>query len=787
MQIGDTRFVHLVSDQGVVKDQEKKVRPRTDNEEVDSDQYVEASDGAGSQIMDPQKMMGLVRQKSFNMGDVKDTVEELKNARGFKASEAELKDIKRELKALHGEITADGWKNVKPEDKKRLEWVNLAEAGVKSSLDDIKHTRRNIHWEKISAERGGEIPSTYESYFKDTNVPAGEMREILKVTDDIHSTDSKMKLRGNNVSMLMRGDIWSTKMRLLDDAIQNPVKNGKPVEVDAEYYELGSPEMVGRLRKAAESGAKVRAVLDPGHIAGAGKNTFDATSLGVRADVVEQLTRGMEGHDMGVTLYPNKEQLGGRDEIMHRKIFRVGEEVVFGGMNASSGSGENVDFGMMIEGPAARRIGEEFKQDAETSTGKSLEDIYGSQLDTIRSEDSTIKMSGYGFEGLLSSAYGAKAGLTGSETHELKLNKLINAAKAEGVSVAELGDFSDADHDGRVSSMDVRDSLLNEHQRSVTLSARGKEFLASQVEATVDRVNGDKNIEALRDINLPEGKTPGGVEGRDVLAVGSSSVERQALVLDAIASADKHIKISAFVLNDEISKLLVEKKREKEAKGENFQVQVIMDPGLYGYGGTPNEPAYKRLEDAGIPVKWSLLDRTDPNHDRKNHSKLIMTDKMVLTGSTNFSSKGLRNNWEVSDVVYYNEDDPDSIRKQQVIEQDFDRMWKNEAIDIETKTQAANHYQNYEGDDKAIKIDRYRNTLLRTFCQEISQYETDIGTQIHQMGERSDVRSVVAQKVNNGESEGYALLSSIPEEKLAEMRSSLPSWRNLQALRAGRQ
>lgn len=783
MQIGDTRYIHLVSDQGVVKDQEKKARAQTDEQQVDDDRY--AAEEGPPQLMDPQKMMSLVKQKTFDLGDVQSTVDELRQAKGFRGSEAELKQIGKELKAIHGDITKDGWENIAPDDKKRLEWVNLAQAGVKSSLEGIRQTGRNIHWENISAGHGGEIPQTYELYFKDTNVPADEMKEILQTADDLHRTDSKMKLGGNNVTPLMKGDIWATKMRILDDAAANPVKDGKPIEISAEYYEMDSPEMVGRLRKVAENGGKVRVVLDPGHLTGAGKDTFDASSIAIRMGVTEQLKRGMDGKDMGVALYPNREQLGGRDEIMHRKIFRAGEEVVFGGTNANQGSGENVDFGMKIEGPASRRIGEIFREDAETSRGKGVEEIYGDQLDLIRGGDKTIKLSGQGLEGLLSSAYAGKALLTGAESREEKVDRLIAAAKMDGVNVADLGEFSDLDKDGKASSGDVRRFLLSPERRSVTLNGQGREFLAARIESTVDGLKERGNVDKMGDVNPPGGKVPDGVQGKDVLAVGSTSVERQALVLDAISSADKFIKVSAFVVNDDIAKLLVEKKREKEARGEDFQVQVIMDPGLYSYGGTPNEAAFKRLEDGGVPVKWSLLDRTDPSHDRKNHSKLMITDKMVLSGSTNFSTNGLRNNWEDNDAVYFNENDPESMKKQQAVVGDFDRMWKREAIGIDSAAISQKRYENYQGVDKDIKIDRYRTTILRSFCQGIESYEREIGGRLQQAGDREDIKAAVAQRVSTGENSGYALLSSIPPDQLDQMRIGLPAWKKLQAMRAG--
>jgi phosphatidylserine/phosphatidylglycerophosphate/cardiolipin synthase-like enzyme len=779
MQIGDTRFVNLVADQQVIKDLEKKQKAEDSEEPVDA--KAEGPEGAPPQLMDPERMMSLVRQKTFSLGDVQETVEELKLAKGFRGSEKELQKIGRELKELHGELKSG--EALTAIDAKRLEWVNLAQDGVKYSLEGIRKTRRNLQWEKVTAQGGAQPPPIYEAYFKETGVPVDEMHEILSLTEDLHSEHSRQKIGGNIVTPLLKGAIWSTKMNLLDEAIKNPLQDGKPVEVDVEYYELSSPEMIKRLRAAATNGAKVRVLMDPGHLEGAGKGTYDATSLAVRSETVHTLLDGMQERDIGVTLFPNKEVLGSRDRIMHRKLFRVGETVVFGGMNANTGSGENVDFAMKIAGPATRRFGELFNDDVAMSSGKGAEDIYGNQIEALRTGESVISCTGWGFEGLLGSALKGDVDLTGKETREERLTKLLNGAKEKGIKVASLADFPDVDNDGRVSSLDVRTYLLGKNAKSLTLTAQGRELLASQMESTVDLINGDRNKEKLADITPSEGSLPAGMKGNDVLAIGNSSVERQALVLDAINSADRFIKVSAFVLNDDMAKLLIEKKREKEGKGESFQVQVIMDPGVYGYGGTPNEAAYKRLEDAGVQVKWSLLDRTDPEHDRKNHSKLIITDRMVLTGSTNFSDKGLRTNWEVNDVAYFNEENPESMKKQAEVVKDYDRMWAREAISIDTVTPARNRYGEYGGDDRKVKIEKYRGVLIRDFIKGIETFEIEMGSRLSRESKRGDIQEALARRTARGENQGYALLASFPDDKLDEIRRSLPAWRHLQEMR----
>jgi phosphatidylserine/phosphatidylglycerophosphate/cardiolipin synthase-like enzyme len=753
---------------------EKKQRTEEESDPLDQ---VSAGEESGPHLMEPGKMLTLVRQKTFDMGDVEESADELRKARGFKADEKELREIKKELKALHGEIRAG---EPSLQDRKRLEWINLAEKGVNSSLEDMKKTGRTMKWEKLTAGLDTPPSPVYEAYFKETDVPLSEMKEILALTDDLHRDDSTQKIGGNRVTPLMKGEIWATKMQLLDEAIKNPQQEGKPVEIDVEYYELSSPEMMQRLRSAAESGAKVRVLTDPGRLEGSG--TVDATSIAVRADMVHTLLEGMEDKDMAVTMYPNSALLGGRDKLMHRKMFRVGETVVFGGMNANSGSGENVDFAMKIEGPATKRMGEVYKEDVEQSAGRSLDEIYGTQMDLIEHGDSPVTLSPWGFKSLVRTVC-SPGSVTGAGNTE-EVDGLIEAAGNKGIKLAELADFPDRDGDGRVSTADVRASLLSGGTGALTLTDQGRGLLAEAVELSVGKTADRKNVARLNDTVPPDGKLPEGATGKDILAVGSSSVERQALVLEAISSADKFIKVSAFVLNDDLAKLLIEKKREKEGQGEEFQVQVVMDPGMYGYGGTPNEPAYKRLEDAGIPVRWSLLDRTDPHHDRKNHSKLMITDRMILTGSTNFSTKGLRSNWEVNDVAYFNEDDPESMKKQAEVVKNYDRMWNREAIGVDTAALARDRYAGYKGDDREVRTEKHRGMVIKDFIRNIETFEVQMGTRLSKEAQRPDVQEALTRRTARGENRGYALLSCFSDDQVDTMRKSLPAWKALQDMRS---
>ena len=189
------------------------------------------------------------------------------------------------------------------------------------------------------------------------------------------------------------------------------------------------------------------------------------------------------------------------------------------------------------------------------------------------------------------------------------------------------------------------------------LSQAGKQLIADLAtkvtEATLDPVN----LERLADVELPEGK----VSGKTVVGVGDLPVEREALLLHAISTAEEFIYIPTFVITKPVARALAARSEELKAEGKKLDVRVVADTNIYPFGGTPNEYGVFPLEDAGIKVRWSLIPRSVKEHDRKIHAKQVITDKMEFVGSTNLSTAGLNKNWELSGLVMFDENDPESM------------------------------------------------------------------------------------------------------------------------------
>lgn len=632
---------------------------------------------------------------------------------------------------------------------------------TQAQLTSVERAKREKSWGEIKGDR--QISSTYQSYFTTGRTPIKEMGEVLKVAGELADPNSPRRLKGNKIEVLTRGEVWEKKMQLMEHAASNP--NG--ARVDAEYFELSSPDALEKLSRAARGGANVRVLIDSGRLQPDGEN-LDASSLASRLSTVKSLENASRGQ-AGVQFFANQEVLGSRGDLMHRKSLRVNDTVLFGGMNANSGSGENVDNGMTMEGPAARQQSEAFQRDLDRSQGRNAEQIFGTQLKDLR-EKEKVSVTTVGLLSLLE-ASGTQVQKPGKRFPE-RVDAAIESAGFQGVKASDLAAVPDLDKDGKITNADVR-AFLIKGEGSALLTEKGRNTLADGLEAAVDRMNTKGRIDKLKPGELPNDKKV----GTDTVAVGDTSAERTAMMLHTIDSAEKRIDVSAFVVSEEVARALVEKKKKM---GADFQVRVVLDPGVYGYGGTPNEKGYRYLEDNGIPVKWAVLDRSNPDHDRKVHAKLMVTDKMMLTGSTNFSSKALRANWELSDVVYFGEDDK-SKAKQEELHQDFDKLYNREAMSLNSNAIAQQKYADMKpGAEKDLLVDKERSRSLRGFLRGIENYERAIGVKVQdEVAARPELQFNLDQHVKQGEARGYAIMDLIGDDRMQSMRESLPAYQKL--------
>jgi hypothetical protein len=592
--------------------------------------------------------------------------------------------------------------------------------------------------------------------------------KLLETYKDLLAGKSSMISEGNKVKQVHREELWRTLGTLTGEAVEAG-KTGKPLPVTAQYYELTSPQMIGDLAAAARSGSPLRLNLDPGRLSYPSKDEnrkeyFDVDDIPHKMRTVLQFT-GLEGCDVGVSIFPIKKQLEDPEDLMHRKVLRVGNKVLMSGMNANSGSGENIDAGYVVEGPAAAKFTDNVRRDIKDSIGAGHEEIWGSEhIEKIKTAD--LRVGRRGITALLDSLSGpAQAGEDLPKAASLK--ELEALAEKAGIDLKEMFDVPAADYERVVGAIAAGEG-------KASLSATGKEKFLEVINRAVASTQTEKNKRALADIDLPSDKPV----GKTRIDIADQPTEREVLTLNAINEAEEFIYLPGFVVTRAVAAALVAKKKEMEAQGKSMDIRVVADSGIYPDGGTPNSWGMNFLEDNGIPTKWSKLTRSGW-HDRKIHAKQMLTDKGEIAGSTNFTSKGFQENWETSAYVHFDPSDKDSIELREASKKQFLELWEHDTYDLSAKDLSAfdNRFAPAEGKDWII--DQERDYGTKKIIEGIEKYEEETGLLVEGFLKDPQYKARYDALLEKGYSEGDAAFLAAEEhfgsKEFRAMREQLAS------------
>ena len=641
---------------------------------------------------------------------------------------------------LHSDYKASSYSDRKI--KAEMENVHVFEAGADQIKKCLELSQTRVAVQALAGASFGPI-GLVTAFAAHSNLQKRALEPLMEEIQGFRDGTSPSLYQGNKTKGVHGDEIWKEMNDMLDSATKM-ANAGKPTEVDAQYYELTNQQIIGKLAKAAEAGNKVRVNVDPGRlVAFAGTHVvIDEVPDKLRALLQLSEVKG----DVGVSFYAVNKELGGPNDLMHRKGLRVGEKFLLSGMNANEGSGENVDAGYVIEGPAARRLVQNFARDVDDSAGASKKDVFG-EKPLADFMDGDINMGARGLVSLFDCADGPSP--AGTELPKPTTRQELEAvARQHG---EKLSDYTDLTAQG-----------LDQYLAAGTpipLSTKGKKKFLALMERSLSCTRTSKNMRALADINLPKGKTA----GTSAVALADLPVEREALMLTAIQEAEKFIYIPAFVMTRGVASMLVAKRDEMKAQGKDIDIRVMVDPGIYPDGGTPNELGVKFLEDAGIPVRWANLPRSG-DHDRKVHAKNIRTDKGEFVGSTNFSNKGLRENWEHSGYVKFNPDDPQSVQDQQQAVSNFLDMWDHETIEINSKEKGLKMKEaNREDKDFEVQADEARYGVVRAVIKGIENVEKASAELIEDLAKDPEISARIDELVAQGYDGGSAVLMAVRE------------------------
>ena len=265
-------------------------------------------------------------------------------------------------RSLHRQYRDSDYKD--PELNQGLEQVRLFLQALETPRRAYIEASARVNLEALSGTALG-APGVVAAYAAWAQLSGPALTELTAQMQKLESGGECCLQGGNRVEAVHRERLWQAKMELLDEAIES-AKAGQPVEINAQYFELTSGAFVGRLAEAARAGCPVRINVDPSRLRSGGDSAVRIDDGPRKLRALMQLGV-LPNVDMGVSVFPVVKELGSLSELMHRKFLRVGEKVLLGGMNANQGSGENVDCGYLIEGPAARRLTEKFARDLELS------------------------------------------------------------------------------------------------------------------------------------------------------------------------------------------------------------------------------------------------------------------------------------------------------------------------------------------------------------------------------------------------------------------------------------
>ncbi|MFA5504350.1 MAG: phospholipase D family protein [Vulcanimicrobiota bacterium] len=639
----------------------------------------------------------------------------------------------------------------------------------------------------VAAIAGGSFGPTgtvagYAAYANGRTWDGSAQRETEKLVatyKDYLSGDSRMISEGNKVQQVHRAELWKTLNDMTSEAAESG-KAGNPVPITAQYYELTSPEMIGNLASAAKSGSPLRVNLDPGRLSypskdkKTGNKYYEVDDIPHKMRTVLQFAN-IKGADVGVSIFPMKQELGDPTDLMHRKVLRVGDKVLMSGMNANMGSGENIDAGYILEGPAARQYTENVARDIKTSTGAGMEEIWGEKhTELFHSED--LRMGRRGITAMLDALSGpTEAGAELPKPKDLK--ELEKLAKDAGHNLKDLVDVSADDY------QKVMGDIV-QGKGQISLSGKGKEALVGLLEKAVSATQTAKNKKALGDISLPSGEKV----GKTRVDIADLPSEREVLTIQAIDEAEEFIYVPGFVVTRAIAGAIVAKQEQAKADGKPLDIRVVADSGVYPDGGTPNSWGVNFLEDNGVPVRWSKLTRTDW-HDRKIHAKQLLTDKGEIAGSTNFSKKGMRENWETSAYVHFEKGDKQATELREQSKAQFEELWNDSTYDLSVKDLARYQTRFDPKVGREWAADQDRDYATKRVIGAIETYEVETATMMEKLlSDNSAVQGRRDELLAAGYSEGDSALKAAEEvlgrEAFLKMKHDLPAHKNLEKMKS---
>jgi len=218
-------------------------------------------------------------------------------------------------------------------------------------------------------------------------------------------------------------------------------------------------------------------------------------------------------------------------------------------------------------------------------------------------------------------------------------------------------------------------------------------------------------------------------------------------------------------MNSKIAGLIINKQKEMEKEKKKLDIKILLEPSQ-----KDNIESFLALEDVHIPVKWALLDETDPNHDRKLASNMVVTDKIILTGSADLKEKSLTEDQETSVMAFIDPKSEESTGKREEYKKNFLDLWGKESLKINLWGTGS------EGPVVKTEEECHRDYLKKT-VKNIEKYERYLGNRVKDIVKgKEEIKEEVERLKQEGFHDGYAKLLALrkfySEEDMKLLRRS---------------
>ncbi|MBI3929625.1 MAG: hypothetical protein HY319_29050 [Armatimonadetes bacterium] len=165
-----------------------------------------------------------------------------------------------------------------------------------------------------------------------------------------------------------------------------------------------------------------------------------------------------------------------------------------------------------------------------------------------------------------------------------------------------------------------------------------------------------------------------------------------------------------------------------------------------------------------------------------------------MSGSTNFSNKGLKDNWEESTFVHFDPADEEAMTNRAQSVAQFDDLWKNEAFELTSRDVAA-YWKRYKPEEgREYQIREAQQAAVNDVIHRIEEYERQSARWVQSLTRREDIANRAEELRSKGIAEGYADLMAIREvlgdrayyeglyempayKELRELQTSIREWK----------